>query len=199
MRSMSYRSPIAAIKGNLTEWRNSRGWSRETVVEELVAAHARIGAELRTGVRFSDHHDASTRQKTNADRVYRWLDDDDNDRNLLSVNMLPTLLAGMPADAALAVLNEIIAPAGFVAHPAGRTNGEGVDANEIVQAIVRANHRTEADAADLLDGIHPGELPRLHNSLINDITVKKSLASAVEAAMRRTGESVCSFVKKVAG
>lgn len=197
MRSVSHRSPIAAIKAALTEWRNTHGWSRETVVDEVVAAHKRIGAERRTGVQFSDHHDPATRQKTNADRVYRWLDDDDNDRNLLSVNMLPSVLAGMPADVALATLNEILAPAGFVARPVGAASTDDVNAHELVQEIMRVNHRTEAAAGDLLDGIDPGELPRLHNSLLDEITVKKTIASRVEATMRRTGESVATLIRKV--
>jgi hypothetical protein len=188
MRSVSHRSPIAAVKAGITEWKNSLGWSRETVVEQIVTAHMRIGAPRRTSVQFSDHGDPATRQKTNADRVYRWLDDDDSDRNLLSVNMLPSLLAGLPADRALAIINEILAPAGFAARALDSSVNTELNTHEIVQAIVHTNHRTEADATDLLDGVDPGELPRLHNSLIDDVTVKRSLIGIVEAAMQRMGE-----------
>jgi hypothetical protein len=199
MRSVSHRSPIAAIKAAMTEWKNSHTWSRETVVEQIVSAHSRIAADRRVGVQFSDHHDPATRQKANADRLYRWLDDDDSDRNLLSVNMLPSVLAGLPADVALAALNEILAPAGFAVRMLDGADSGDVSPHEIVQAIVRANHRTEAAAADLLDGVDPGELPALHNSLIDDIGVKKSLVSKVESAMRKTGDSVSTLLKKVAG
>ncbi|SDR52752.1 hypothetical protein [Paraburkholderia tuberum] len=197
MRNVSHRSPIAAVKAVISEWKNAHGWSRETVVEQVVTAHMRIDAPCRTGIRFSDHHDPATRQKTNADRVYRWLDDDE-DRNLLSVNMLPSVLAGLPVDRAVALVNEILAPAGFAARTLDVSANGAVDPREIVQAIVRTNHRTEADATDLLDGIDPGELPRLHNSLVNDIAVKKSLVTAVESAMRKTGETVTALFRREA-
>ncbi|KVG03172.1 hypothetical protein WJ21_04605 [Burkholderia vietnamiensis] len=195
---MSHRSPIAAIKAAFTEWRNQHGWSRETVVEQVVDAHSRIGAEFRIGVRFSDHHDHSTRQKTNADRIYRWLDDDDNDRNLLSVNMLPSVLAGLPVDVRIAVANEILSAAGLTTRLIESHVDGDVNAQEIVRTIVRVNHRTEAAAADLLDGIDPGELPRLRNSLIDEIGMKKNLIDRVEAAMCKTGEATPADLTKVA-
>ncbi|WP_246792003.1 hypothetical protein [Burkholderia perseverans] len=140
------------------------------------------------GVRFSDHHDHSTRQKTNADRVYRWLDDDDNDRNLLSVNMLPSILAGLPVESQLAVLGEILSPSGLSVRPIDRRCDGEVHPAEVVRAILSSNHRTESAAADLLDGIDPGELRRLHVSLSDEIGMKKTLLGRVEAAMVKAGE-----------
>jgi hypothetical protein len=198
MRTNSHRSPIAAAKATLTDMKNSHGWSRETVVDEVVQAHARIGAERRVNVRFSDHHDIVTRQKTNADRVYRWLDDDDNDRNLLSANMLPSLLAALPVELRIALANEILAPVGLTTRVIESSDTDDVNAQEIIRTIVRANHRTEAAAADLLDGIDPGELPRLRNSLIDEISMKKNLIGRVEAAMCKTGEAVPATLAKVA-
>lgn len=188
MRGVSYVSPIAAILREVIGWKNSNQWSRETVTQQVVDAHRRIGAESRVNVRFSDSSDAPTRQKNDADRLFRWLHDDDNDRNLLSVNLLPSLIAALPRDRALSVLNEILNPAGFAARTLDLSHAGDITPHELVQQVVRVNHRTEADAADLLDGIDPGELPRLHASLTNDIAVKKSLVSAVEASMRKTGE-----------
>ncbi|CAD6536218.1 hypothetical protein LMG27952_03120 [Paraburkholderia hiiakae] len=189
MRTLSHRSPIAAAKATVTDLKNARGWSRETVVEEIVEAHVRIGAERRINVRFSDHHDIVTRQKTNADRVYRWLEDDEKDSNLLSVNMLPSLLAALPVDMRIALANEILSAAGLSARVVESNADDDVNAQEIVRSIVRVNHRTEAAAADLLDGIDPGELPRLRNSLVDEISVKRDLVVRVEAAMCKTGEA----------
>lgn len=188
MRGVSYVSPIAAILREIIGWKNKNQWSRETVTQEVVEAHRRIGAESRVNVRFSESHDEPTRQKNDADRLFRWLHDDDNDRNLLSVNMLPSLMAALPRDRALSVLNEILNPAGYAVRTLALAQGDDLTPHELVQQVVRVNHRTEADAADLLDGIDPGELPRLHASLTNDIAVKKSLVVAVEASMRSTGE-----------
>lgn len=189
MRTNSHRSPIAAAKATLTDVKNAHGWSRETVVDEIVQAHVRIGAERRVNVRFSDHHDVVTRQKTNADRVYRWLDDDEKDSNLLSLNMLPSVLAALPVELRVALANEILAPVGLTTRVIESSNTDDVNAQEIIRTIVRANHRTEAAAADLLDGIDPGELPRLRNSLIDEVSMKRSLIVRVEAAMCKTGEA----------
>ncbi|AJK46193.1 hypothetical protein [Burkholderia plantarii] len=188
MRRLSCRTPIAAIKAAMTAWRNAHGWSRETVVEEILNAHVRIGAEQRVGVRFSDHHDHSTRQKANADRVYRWLDDDDNDRNLLSVNMLPSVLAGFPVESQLALLGEILSPLGLTVRLIERQDEGEVHPGEIVKTILGSNHRTESAAADLLDGIDPGELRRLHASLSDEIGTKQGLLGRVEAAMLQAGD-----------
>jgi hypothetical protein len=62
---------------------------------------------------------------------------------------------------------------------------------------MRANHRTEADAADLLDGVDPGELPRLHSSLVDDIRVKQRTLRVVESALSTTGEDVQPEFRKV--
>ncbi|MDE1139559.1 MAG: hypothetical protein PW999_07860 [Paraburkholderia tropica] len=197
MRTISHRSPIAAAKAAITELKNMHGWSRETVVDEVVTAHERIGAERRVNVHFSDHHDIVTRQKTNADRVYRWLDDDENDRNLLSANMLPSVLAALPIDLRVALVNEILAPLGLSSRVIEGSGGDDVNAQEIMRALVRANHRTEAAAADLLDGVDPGELPRLFNSLVEDISTKQELVGTVQTAMLKTGEAVPAITTKV--
>ncbi|PVX86449.1 hypothetical protein [Paraburkholderia unamae] len=190
MRNVSHRSPIAAIKAVVDEWRKSRRWSREAVVEEIVEAHERIGAVRRVRVEFSEnHHGEHTRQKTNADRVYRWLDDSVSERNLLSTNMLPSLLAALPVAARVALANEILAPAGLTTRVIESGEGDDVNAQELIRSIVRVNHRTESAAADLLDGIDPGELPRLHNSLIDEISVKTEMAGRVVAAMCKRGEA----------
>nr|WP_153076840.1 hypothetical protein [Paraburkholderia bonniea] len=182
---MSHRSPIAAIKAVISEWRRLHGWSRETVTEMVVAAHTRIGGPQRTGIHFSHHHDVATRQKTNADRVYRWMNDEESDRNLLAVNMLPSILAALPSDLAAQLLNEILGPAGFAARVLHTDSATEINPAEIVRAILASNHRTELDATALLDGVDPGELPRLHAGLMESIRASQAIALAVESAMRR--------------
>jgi hypothetical protein len=71
-----------------------------------------------------------------------------------------------------------------------------LNAHEMVQTIMRANHRTEADAADLLDGVDPGELPRLHSSLVDDVRVKQRMLRVVECAITKTGESMPDYFAK---
>lgn len=99
MRSNPQKTEIATLLEVVDEWRKREGWSRETVCQEIVEAHERIGGPATTGLRFEPPAtDTYERQKVNAERIFRWLDDKTKDRNLLPVNFLPSILAALPID-----------------------------------------------------------------------------------------------------
>lgn len=107
------RTWIAIIREHLDAWRRENHWSRETLVQQIVEAHERLRFDRLTGLRFEPSTtDPYNRQKVNAERVYRWLDDLTKDKNLLGANLLPSILAGMPVERrlALADLTDGIAP-----------------------------------------------------------------------------------------
>jgi hypothetical protein len=99
MRSNPQKTEIAMLLETVDEWRKREGWSRETVCQEIVGAHERIGGPATTGIRFEPPAtDTYERQKVNAERIFRWLDDKTKDRNLLPMNFLPSILAALPID-----------------------------------------------------------------------------------------------------
>ncbi|SDR47269.1 toxin YdaT family protein [Paraburkholderia tuberum] len=197
MRDSSHKSRIGIIRDHVAAWRKAQGWSRETAAAEIVAAHERIGGHLSGAIVFEKNGDVYTMQKNHADRIWRWLDDESKENNLMPANFENSILAALPMERRVELLNEVLAQIDCAARGRSFSANGDINPRDLVQTIMRANHRTESDAADLLDGIDPGELPRLHNSLVNDVRVKRSLIGAVESAMHRTGEETVSVLRKV--
>lgn len=121
MRSVSHKprkTVIALVRDKLNEWRKLNRWSQSTAVEAVVLAHQTIGADIATEIIFDSTRpgrDEVTRQRVNAERVYRWLDED-NGNNLLPVNFLPSILAALPASDRVELANDMLAPCGLVVH-----------------------------------------------------------------------------------
>ncbi|MDR3386839.1 MAG: hypothetical protein P4L92_07280 [Rudaea sp.] len=197
MRDSSHKSRIGIIRDHVAAWRKARGWSRETAAAEIVAAHERIGGHMSGVIVFDKHGDVYTTQKNHADRIWRWLDDESKDNNLMPANFENSILAALPIERRVDLLNEILSQIDCVTRARHHDADAQLNAHELVQTIMRANHRTESDAADLLDGVDPGELPRLHSSLVDDIRVKQRTLRVVESALSTTGETVQHDLRKV--
>ncbi|MGP8437159.1 hypothetical protein ACT2FY_13055 [Paraburkholderia fungorum] len=197
MRDSSHKSRIGIIRDHVAAWRKAYGWSRETAAAEIVAAHERIGGHLSGVIVFDRHGDVYTTQKNHADRIWRWLDDESKENNLMPANFENSILAALPLDRRVDLLNEILAQIDCAARARHHDADAQLNAHELVQTIIRANHRTESDATDLLDGVDPGELPRLHSSLVDDIRVKQRTLRVVESALSVTGETVQHDLRKV--
>jgi hypothetical protein len=197
MRDSSHKSRIGIIRDHVAAWRKANGWSRETAAAEIVAAHERIGGHLSGVIVFDKSGDVYTTQKNHADRIWRWLDDESKENNLMPANFENSILAALPIERRVDLLNEVLAQIECTARARHNDANARLNAHELVQTIMRANHRTESDAADLLDGVDPGELPRLHSSLVDDIRVKQRTLRVVESALSTTGETVQSELRKV--
>jgi len=169
MRSLSHKLSWTAEIANAVEaWRRSQGWSRETVCQMIVEAHERIGGPESTGIRFdSPSPDVVQRQKNNADRIYRWLDDVSKDNNLLTANFIPSVLAALPADRVVRLVNRLLLGNALGAHPLAADDSENT-LGVIGQSIKQAGAHTSA-LVDLMDGIDPGELEAAHAALTANI------------------------------
>ena len=99
MRSNPHKTRIAMYRECLEEWRKRDGLSRETVCQLIVEAHERTDGPATTGIRFEPPTtDAYERQKVNAERIFRWLDDVSKDKNLLPANFEASIEEAMPLD-----------------------------------------------------------------------------------------------------
>lgn len=99
MRSNPHKTRIAMYRECVEEWRKREGWSRETVCQMIVEAHERIDGPATTGLRFDPlTSDTYERQKVNAERIFRWLDDVTKDRTLLPANFEPSVEEALPLD-----------------------------------------------------------------------------------------------------
>lgn len=150
---------IGIIRTAVTSWRKANNWSRETVAQEIVEAHERIDGPTVTGITFDPpNKDAFSRAKVNGERIARWLDDETKDSTLLPANLLPSVLAALPMDMRLGVLNEILLPLGVEARVAPSTTASAdlnaaalvsnlvKEESEAVQSLLAAGQKPSAEA-----------------------------------------------------
>ena len=154
------RTLIATIRDHLDDWRRAEGWSRETVVQQIVEAHERAGFDRLTGIAFDPGtRDAYGRMKINAERVYRWLDDHSKDNNLLPANFILSILAGMPVERRQALAWALLSPVEIGAVEIGADEGAGDDHTVVLhfQALVTTGAASQVAVSKMLDGIDAGE------------------------------------------
>lgn len=142
---------IAILREHVNAWRKAESWSREMVTQVIVEAHESIGTN--TGIVFEKNEkDAYTGLLTNAQRMFRWLDDETKDKNLLPVNLIPSILAAMPIERRLMCASEIMVSIGLGAcMPSDGEEGD-LTINDVFEA-----QRDDLDATQALaDAIqHP--------------------------------------------
>lgn len=174
-----HRTVIDILQDAMRTWMRARGASMASVVQEVVEAHERLGADQLTRITFEAGRDAHDRMRINAERVFRWLDEVSKANNLLPVNFLPSLLAGLPLDLRMQAGNEILRAAGLGVHPLER----GRDEHALVEhfrAVLSDGRDAELALAQLLDGIEAGELERAQRELAEDIAARQAALAAVE-------------------
>lgn len=108
MRNESHKTLIGILREHVADWRRAAGLSSASAIDMIVTAHAHIGGPDVTGIRFDAHADEFQRMKNNSDRVMRWLDDDTKDTNFLPANFVLSILAGLPDDARVHCLNDML-------------------------------------------------------------------------------------------
>lgn len=193
MQRATHPSPIAIISDHVEAWRRDNSWSRETVADMIVQAHIRIGAVAWTGKAFEPPTtDTFERMRVNADRVFRWLDDHTKDKNLLPFNFFWSVLAALPEDRRILLVNDLLAPLGL--HVSGTLNGEtDVSQAEIIdvfQSFVDHSAQACIAASKLLDGVHAGEAEHAEKKLgLMAATVNR--ASGLMARIIKRRETPC--------
>lgn len=157
MRNESHKSLIGILREHVIAWRKAEGWSRETVVQHIVESDK--GA---SGIVFNPQtSDTFERMKVNADRVFRWLDDESKDTNLCPPNFIPSILKAMPVERRLACSAEFMVSIGLGAClPSDGEDGD-LSINDIfesqhdhldaLQATTAAIHNPTAENFDIAD------------------------------------------------
>lgn len=177
------RTLISSVLNYVNLWRKSRSWSRETVVQAIVETHEKINGPAVTDIRFEGSHpDAFMRQKSNADRVFRWLDDSTKDTNLLPANFLPSILAAMPADIRIRCVNEMFLPADLTVRAISRSPEEAKDFSRLLPSLLKESGEANVAVANLLDGATPEELAKARKELTESIDMQKAVLEIVETA-----------------
>lgn len=168
MRNTSHNTFTGVLRDAVESWRKASAWSRETVVMHIVEAHERLGGPASTSIVFDPPtRDAFERAKVNADRVFRWLDDVTKDTNTCPPNFLPSILAALPLDRRMAVVNQWLRPLDICCRPANHHDAQisGDETLHSFKHLVNASADAQTSVADLLDGVEPGELERAQAAL----------------------------------
>lgn len=162
----SNKTFIGIIKAHVIEWRKREGWSRETVVQVIVETHEKLNGPANTGIRFEPNtNDAFERQKVNADRVFRWLDDETKDNNLLPVNFVQSIMAAMPMDIRMHCADELLRPLGLHAGCIEKNDNGVLNATTHLVKIARETSEAQGAVASLIDGATPAELQQADREL----------------------------------
>lgn len=183
MRNSS-QTLLGVLRQAVNTWRKSNGWSRESVAQCIVDAyHAGSGPEV-TGLRFAPPTtDAYQRAHANADRIFRWLDDETKDTNFLPINMLPFLLAVLPPDLRLLAANAMLETAGLsVRIITPQVNCDLVGA---LQQVAREGGEAITAMTQLLDGQTPDELQSARKELTESAAATEAALTMIEAHILR--------------
>lgn len=188
MRNVSHRTLVATLLDHVNAWRKANGWSRETAVQQIVEAHERIHGPAVTGIRFAPHtQDAFERQKVNADRVFRWLDDSTKDSNLLPANFIPSILAAMPMDVRIHCMDDLLRGIGMAARPIEEGATGDIDAVGMLRSMISENSDAQRAVADLVDGATHEELIAAQRELSESVDATQRALRQIEAVLAKKG------------
>jgi hypothetical protein len=161
MSNKSHKSPISSLLEVIDGWRKSGSKSRETAAEEIVCAHEQIDGPARTGVFFEPRTtDVFKRMHTNAAKFFRWMDDESKDTNLLSVNMLPSVLAALPEDLRAHWLNDYLRPLGLCVRGIDQAQGALPDMNRMLCDVMKEGSEGAQALAEAAANPSPANVAR---------------------------------------
>ncbi|AEJ01235.1 hypothetical protein Nit79A3_1403 [Nitrosomonas sp. Is79A3] len=163
------RSWISVVSDHVEGWKSANKWSRETTAEAIVNKYHEIYPNGLPGVEeFSNHPDMFTRNRVNATRIFRWLDDRTKDKNFLDSNFLSVILQALPDGIRLHCLNEMLRPMDIVA---GSVEQQGIISQDKPISHLKSLIKESAEAChaitDLIDGETYDELVKAQQELID--------------------------------
>lgn len=179
---------IATIRDSVEDWRKRNEWSRETAAQLIVEAHEQRGAHRVSGIVFDPPtRDAFERVKVNADRVFRWLDDVTKDRNHLPTNFIPSILAALPSDLRMHLVNDLLRSNGMACRQTA-TETEVSPITILLRSMMVETAQADQAVAALLDGVDPGELETAQREIVEAIAVLVRAQNRVESMMTLRGD-----------
>ncbi|WP_292992549.1 hypothetical protein [Nitrosomonas sp.] len=161
------RSWISVVSDHVEEWKSANKWSRETAAEAIVNKYHEVYPNGLPGVEeFSSHPDIFTRNRVNATRIFRWLDDRTKDKNFLDSNFLSVILQALPDDIRLHCLNEMLRSMDIVAESVWQQVKTSEDKPiSHLKALIKEGSEACNALTDLLDGETYEELAKAQQEL----------------------------------
>ena len=185
MRNESH-TLIAILRHHVAVWRKGKDWSRETVCQDIVEMHEAIGGPTATRIRFEPNtRDTYERSKVNADRIFRWLDDETKDVNLLPANFIFSIWSAMPVDIRLACINDCLEQ--FELHATGHGDGSdtSLDISFHFRDVVKESGEALLALARVVDDQSLPALEQAEKEIGEAIEAKGRARRAIHAAIVR--------------
>ncbi len=180
MQNVSHKTTIAIVRDAVEAWRKENGWSRETVCQTIVEAHEAKGFDQVTGIVFEPKTtDAFKRQKVNADRIYRWLDDVAKDNNLLPVNFTVSILSAMPVALRVSTANAMLHSIGVVSRSANRQQ-KAHSTLELLHDILKETAEAANSVAKLITSDTKEDLQLAHKEVSEAMEALKHAQAVIE-------------------
>lgn len=190
MRNVS-QTLIGILREEITDYRRIHRLSRETIAQTIVEAHERIGADCMTGIRFEPKTtDAFERTKVNADRIFRWLDDETKDGTLLPANFVQSVLAGVPEEVQRKCLDRLLMPLGFAVRSLNLPAGPVSFTSCVAQSLMKEQGEAAMAVVGLIDGFCDVGLQAAHKETAEAVDAGKRTLAMIEAHMAVESEKV---------
>jgi len=189
---------VESLKRHLNAWKKESGMSEMTMFDEIVAAHVRIGGVEKTGIQFSDGKDEYNRQKANSIRIKRLLVDGEDgigrEQADQLLNLLPSILAAMPAHLRISFLNEYLAPLDMHVSSNEESEDGEVTIGDLAE-VMRTDAQKHQLLAQLIEGMDAETLQKALNAM-NASVVETKKRSRIIQGLIRTGRFLGKFTKR---
>lgn len=182
MRDSSHQADtwITIVGNAVNNWKRQNDWSRETVAEQIVQTHVKNNSHLATGIGFDTEGsgDQYRRQHTNANKIFRWLDEITKDNNLLPANFIKTILAALPMPLRLKTVNALLIDLDITANPINKSIS--LEPLDMLKHILQETSDVNNAYAQLLDGVGPGELELALENTISAIAALEEARASLQ-------------------
>lgn len=182
---------LKVVREQVQEWCLRNHYSREDAATAIIQQHYGAGFDQTSGIVFDECRNgkpiSERARRTAADRIFRWLDDETKDKNLLPASFLPSILLALPEEDSLNVLNEVLAPLGvevLTRAPPKRLQAGDLKPAELLRDLVLRTGDAEKSLAEMLDGIDPGELECARKELRELFDTTRQVLGKIEACLQ---------------
>ncbi len=178
------RTLIAIIAAAIVEWKDSKGWSRETVADKIISHFYDLQPKGLPGISFNlnSSGDEYQRMHVNANKLFRWLDEITKDGTLPS-NMCVYLLGALPVDLRTKTVNNLMALGGINMTAKPVLHADPDHPLEMLENVLTESAEATKALAALVDGVDPGELEHAQHTLSMAIAAMQSAKRVIDAQL----------------
>lgn len=178
------RTTIAIIAAAIVEWKDSKGWSRETVADAIIRHFYNLQPKGLPGISFNlnSSDDEYQRMHVNANKLFRWLDDITKDGNL-PANLAVYLLGALPVELRTKTINTLLLTGGIDMSAKPIVQADPARPLDMLESVLAESAEAAKALAALVDGVDPGELEHAQHTLSMALIAMQSAKRVIDAQL----------------